>query len=224
MNILVFAPHPDDEILGCGGMLARLTSGGGMATVIYLTSGDAGSLAGDPGELANIREREARQGAAVLGISDLIFLRNPDGYLEYSRDNLIRLVRIVREKRPGLVLAPHAGEIHPDHRVTHELVMESIRRAGGAWFPECGTPPWPVSNVLCYEVFTPLTLATYVEDISDRLDLKLAALGEHASQTGSIAYDEAIVGLNRFRGVTTGKGRFCECFQVMAMEVLGLKA
>ncbi|MDZ4163616.1 MAG: PIG-L deacetylase family protein, partial [Smithellaceae bacterium] len=221
MNVLVFAPHPDDEVLGCGGMLARLTRDGSTATVIYLTSGDAGSLEGAPGALAEIREGEARQGAAVLGISDLIFLRNPDGYLEYSRDNLVNLVRLIRGKRPGLVLAPHAGEIHPDHRVTNELVMEAIRRAGGAWFPECGNTPWPVPQVLCYEIFTPLTQVSYVEDITDRMDLKLSSLREHASQLGSIAYDEAIAGLNRFRGVTTGRGRFCECFQVMVTTQVG---
>ncbi len=218
MRTLVFAPHPDDEILGCGGLIALLVSRGSPVTIVYLTSGDAGSLEKKPAELAGVREEEARQGAAVLGIADLLFLRNPDGYLEYSPVNLKNIVEIIREKKPELVLAPHGGENHPDHRAAHQLAVESVRRAAGAWFAECGRETWLVSHLLCYEVLTPLTQVSYVADITAVMELKLAALQKHSSQVSSISYDEAIMGLNRFRGVTSGKGRFCEGFQVLTSE------
>ncbi|OGY22990.1 MAG: hypothetical protein A2172_03595 [Candidatus Woykebacteria bacterium RBG_13_40_15] len=68
---------------------------------------------------------------------------------------------------------------------------------------------------MCYEVWTPLQEVSYVEDISKFLDLKIKALEQHKSQLQDINYDEAIKGLNRYRGIMTGKGRFCECFQVL---------
>ncbi len=214
MRTLVFAPHPDDEILGCGGLMTLLVMRGSPVSVIYLTSGEAGSLDKKPAELAGIREEEARQGLAVLGITDLLFLNNPDGYLEYSRANLNNIVAIIREKKPELVLAPQGGDDHPDHRVTYQLVIEAVRRAAGEWFAGCGRDTWRVGQLLCYEVLTPLTHVSYVADITDAMDLKLAALRKHSSQLSSTSYDEAIMGLNRFRGVASGEGRFCECFQV----------
>lgn len=223
MKTLVFAPHPDDEILGCGGLIALFVRRGSPVTIVYLTSGDAGSLEKEPEELAGIREGEARQGAAVLGIDDLVFLRNPDGDLEYSRANLNIIVKIIRDRKPELILAPHGEENHPDHRAAHQLVIESVRRAAGAWFAGCGRASWRVPQLLCYEVLTPLTQVSYTADITDVMELKLNALRKHASQVSSSSYDEAITGLNRYRGVTSGRGRFCECFQVVTTELFAEK-
>ncbi len=217
-RILVAAPHPDDEWIGCGGSLLKHIRGGNPVTVVYMTSGEAGGLGRTREALAAVREAEARDAAAFAGITDLIFLGNPDGYLAYDRSNLVALVEILRRIRPDVLYIPHARETHPDHAVTHRLWVETCRRARGPWFSECPGDPWPVGTILCYEVWTPLTEIPCVEDISAFMDLKLAALRRHRSQLDGIPYDEAVAGLNRFRGITTGKGRFCECFAVQALE------
>ncbi len=97
-RVLVFAPHPDDDIIGCGGSIAKHVRGGSDVTVVYMTSGDAGSLKYSKGELAKMREAEAKNAAKVLGVKDLVFLGNADGYLECNKENLVKTVDLIRNK------------------------------------------------------------------------------------------------------------------------------
>lgn len=214
-RVMIFAPHPDDDIIACGGSIARHVQKGDLVSVIYISSGEAGSLSYPPEDLANLREEEARQAAARLGVFDLIFLRNPDGYINLDREQLENLVRLIRNKKPTIVYLPHENESVRDHQQTHHLVMEACKRAAGPWFQACGREPWSVNRILAYEVWTPMQNFTLAEDISGFIQVKLAALREHRTQISDIAYDEAVQGLNRYRGITTGAGQYCECFQII---------
>ena len=220
-RVLVFAAHPDDDIIGVGGSLAKHVRLGNLVSVCYLTSGDSGSLDYAKEELARVREGEARKAANVIGFKDQVFLRNRDGYLEYNEKNLKRLIELVRGKRPDVVYVHSESDGHQDHRTTFRLVIESVGRAGGPWFQECKGKPWVTGTVLAYEVWTPLSDFNYVENISDFMDKKLAALRKHASQIKNVRYDEAAEGLSRFRGAMTGRGKYCEVFQIIrATELL----
>lgn len=221
MNVLVFAPHPDDDIIGCGGSIARHIQKGNHVAVVYMTSGEAGNLEYLPEDLARIREVEAAEAARSLGVTALIFLRNPDGYLQYDQDNLSRIATLIRTKKPNLVYLPHSHDAVPDHQVTHSLVVEGCRRAAGPWFPEYGPQPWQPETLLGYEVWTPLQSVGHSEDISDLIDPKLEALQMHRTQTKYIKYDDAIQGLNRYRGIMTRKGDYCECFQIIQTQYKG---
>jgi LmbE family N-acetylglucosaminyl deacetylase len=214
MKILVFAPHPDDDLIGCGGSIAKNIKQGNDVTIVYMTSGDAGSLKYTKEELAKIREEEAKEAVKIVGVKDLVYLRIPDGYVEYNRDNLVRIIDLIREQKPNLVYMPHKNDAHKDHMRTYELVTEAMGRASGPWFQECKGDPWSVDTVLCYEVWTPLQEISYVEDITEFVELKIKALGQHKSQIQDIQYDEAVKGLDRYRGIMTGKGKYCECFWV----------
>jgi LmbE family N-acetylglucosaminyl deacetylase len=214
-RVLVFAAHPDDDIIGCGGSLAKHVKLGNQVSACYLTSGDAGSLDFPKKELTRIREDEARNAARVIGFRNLTFLRNPDGYLEYSKDNLKKLVELVRDRRPNVVYVHHQFENHQDHRTTFQLASEAVGRAGGPWFQECKGEPWLVETVLAYEVSTPLSDFNYVEDISEFIDKKIAALRKHESQIKNMRYDEAAHGLARYRGAMAGKGKYCEVFKII---------
>ena len=215
MNVVVFAPHPDDDIIGCGGTICGHVQAGYAVTIVYLTSGEAGSLNVLPDELRIIREDEARKGMACLGVDDLIFLHFPDGYLDFSPERIRALVKLIREKKPDVIYLPHAQESPRDHRVTYELVLEAVRRASGPWFQDCGPEPWSVSQVLAYEVWTPIVSPTFYADITPWIDRKTEALCCHASQTAGVSYDEAVKCLNRYRGILSGMGKYCEAFQVI---------
>jgi LmbE family N-acetylglucosaminyl deacetylase len=217
---LVFAPHPDDDVLGCGGSIIKHAGRGNTVGVVYVTSGGCGSLTHGVDETAAIRETEARKAAVLLGISEVHFLRNPDGQLSYSVENLSSMTRLLRDFRPDVVYLPHQHDEHRDHRVTHELVLEACLRAGSPRAPECGGTLWPVGIMLCYEVGTPLPQVNYVEDISGEMEAKVAAMRLHESQLANLRYDEAIRHLNRLRGITTGLGAYCECFQVLRVAEL----
>jgi len=214
-RILVFAAHPDDDIIGCGGSLAKHVKLGNQVSVCYMTSGEAASLDYSKGELARIREGEARNAAQVIGFQDLTYLRNSDGYLKYDQSNLKKLVELVREKQPHIVYVHHQSDGHQDHRIAFQLVNESLGRASASLFQEYKGAPWSTEAVLAYEVWTPLSDFEYVEDISEFIDKKTAALRKHESQIKSIPYDEAFEGLARYRGAITGKGKYCEVFKVI---------
>jgi len=218
MKVVIFAPHPDDDLIGCGGSIAKHVKQGNEVAIVYMTSGDAGSLKYSKQELAKIREIEAKNATEILGVKDLVFLRNPDGYVEYNKENLVKIIDLIREKRPDIIYIPHKSDAHKDHIKTHEMVVEAVGRAAGPWFQECKGKPWSVGTVLCYEVWTPLQEISYVEDITEFIELKIKALEQHKSQIQDIEYNEAVKGLNRYRGIMTGKGKYCECFQVLKIN------
>lgn len=204
MKVLVFAPHPDDDLIGCGGSLAKHVKEGHEVTVVYMTSGEAGSLKYSKDELGKIREKEAKKASKILGIKETIFLRNPDGQLKYNRENLLEIIDLLREKRANLVYVPHDNDAHQDHIKTYELIAGAI-----------GKEPCSINKILCYEVWTPLQNISYVENITEFIELKIKALKQHQSQIQEFHYDEAVRGLNRYRGVMTGEGQYCECFQYL---------
>jgi N-acetylglucosamine malate deacetylase 1 len=217
-RIIVFAPHPDDDIIGCGGSIAKHIQNGKEVTIVYLTSGDSGSLSYSKENLAKLREEEAANGAKVLGTKNLIFLKNPDGYLEANKDNLIKVTKIIRQYQPSIVYLPHNEEGHRDHRVTNEIVLNAVGRAKGEWFQEVGEKPWSVSTVLSYEVHPPLREANYCEDITDYIDSKIKALQEHKSQINNIEYDRGSKALAAYRGTMSSSFKYAECFHIVETD------
>lgn len=213
-RVLAFAAHPDDDLIGCGGSLAKHVKLGNRVSVCYVTSGEAGSLEHSREELAKIREDETKKAAEIIGLADVVFLRNRDGYLEYNEATLTQLVELIRKRQPHVVYVHHHLDAHEDHKVTSLLVNEAIGRAGAPMFQEYKGKPWSVETVLTYEVWTPLSSFNYVEDISEFMSIKTAALRKHQSQIRTIRYDEATEGLARYRGAMTGKGKYCEVFAV----------
>jgi len=207
---MVFAPHPDDDILGCGGTLAQHIQHGAEVLIVYMTSGDAERVSGTTAqELAHIREKEAKNGAAKVGISDLIFLRYPDGKLEASRDAIDQVVNLIGSYKPELVYIPHKRDAHKDHHTTFLIITAAINELLS------GYSDWKAPLVLCYEVWTPLQKYTHKIDISGSIDIKLDALAEHKSQVSapsSTNYLEAVKALNRYRGIMTWTGMYGECF------------
>lgn len=215
MNVVVFAPHPDDDLIGCGGSIAKHLARGRTVRVVYLTSGDAGSRTIDRATLADLREQEAVRAAEVLGFEDLVFLRQDDGYLRDTRELAETLINLVRTCRPQFVYLPHADDNHPDHRTTHQLVTKALSQAAGPWFQGTEGDPWMVPTVLAYEVWTPLRDVSYLEDITDVWQPLCEALRCHKSQMGAIDYEAMVSGLSHYRGIMLSPGRRAEAFSVL---------
>jgi N-acetylglucosamine malate deacetylase 1 len=218
MRVMVFSPHPDDDLIGCGGSIAKHLKNGNEVTVVYLTSGDSGGLDYSKKELMKIREKEAKSALSCIGVKNFIFLRNPDGYLEYNEDNVVEITKLIRDKKPNIVYIPHREDAHKDHQTTNILVTEAVGRASAPCFQECGNKPWSVSKVLGYEVWTPLASFQYIEDISEFIELKIKALSRHKSQVKAVKYDEAVRSLNKYRGLMFGGSEYCEVFQVLKVD------
>lgn len=219
-RVLVFACHPDDDVIGCGGSVAKHVKKGNSVAIAYLTSGDAGSIKTPKTELARIREHEAAGGASVLGVHDMDFLRYPDGYLASQADAWVKVTNLLRARRPDVVYFHHEHDTHPDHQAAYRTVLQSLFRAAGPWFQETEGEPWHVPTALAYEVWSPMTQFDYAEDITDFMDAKVQALNQHVSQVGDVSYVDGMKGLAAYRGFLAGC-RYAEVFRVIRASDLG---
>lgn len=200
-RILVVAPHPDDETLGCGALLATATAAGGAVTVVVVTDGARSHPveAGGP-DLVGVRAAELRAATAALGVAgcDVVELGLPDGELSAAYADLVaRLVDVVRTHQPDDVFATAAGEPHPDHDAVGRAVREAVPAAGGTariWeYPVWLWASWPVSRQVPprrgLRELRALLAGRRVAAVSTRAVLarKRDALAEYRSQLGGSA-------------------------------------
>ena len=208
MNVLVIAPHPDDETIGCGGTLCLHAGRGDRVCVVYLTSGELG-LKHLPRNKAWLkREREAAQAARILGVTKQFFLRLPDWFIGEDIARAANKLRpVLKQACPELIYLPHKQEWHPDHKAALPIVGAALI---GSSLPEF--------VVRAYEVWTPLAGYGHVEDISAVMPRKLRALRAHESQLKAFDYERAVIGLNQFRGALAAKCRYAEVFQSLDLK------
>jgi LmbE family N-acetylglucosaminyl deacetylase len=205
-RLLVLAPHPDDEVIGCGGLLALHLREGRPVRVVVATDGaEAGA--------GPIREQECRRGLDRLGSgAEVEFLRFADRGLDAGATP--RLREQIRAWRPDLILVPSAIEIHPDHFALARIFCDLVQ-ADAALFAELAT-----AKVAFYEVGQPLRPNAIV-DITAVADLKYAAIHEHASQLEQRDYAGYARGLNTYRAMTLPPGaRFAEAYFVVDLPSL----
>ena len=219
--ILAFGAHPDDIEFGCGGTVRKLIEKGWSAVHVCVTSGEAGSSTIDRATLAATREQEARRAAEVLGAERVHFLRAADGLTQYSRDHKIAVINLIREVRPEILFVHASSDQFPDHKLIHELVMSAVAGAAGPWYQESIGEPHLAGTILGYEVWHPLNIYQLSVDITTTVERKLAALRCHRSQIEATHYDEASLGLARYRGVMSFSSTHAEVFEVLRTS-LGL--
>lgn len=134
MNILVFAPHPDDEVLGCGGTIARYVSEGNHVYVCIVTSGfppvyeQDYRIAKENG-WPHVQYPDIMGAHKILGIKETFFLQFPAVQLETvpRYDINEKISSLVRKLSPEVVLIPHFGDMQKDHAITAEAVMVAVR-------------------------------------------------------------------------------------------------
>jgi LmbE family N-acetylglucosaminyl deacetylase len=190
---LVITAHPDDVDYGAAGTIATWTRAGIEVRYVVATSGDAGGFDDDfpRAEMAALREREQRDAAAAVGVTEVTFLHYPDGQvyptLELRRD----LSREIRRFKPQRVLT-QSPEInweriyasHPDHRAVGEAALNAVYpdARNPYTFPElreAGFEAWTVPELWMMAGTQP----NHYVDVTDTLDAKIAALRAHKSQT-----------------------------------------
>jgi LmbE family N-acetylglucosaminyl deacetylase len=194
----VVAPHPDDDAIGCGGMLARAAALGADVAVIYVTDGSAShprSRRFPPRVLRDVRECEARSGLRVLGVAaEPTFLRVRDGTAAdlrgRARERVVRaLAATLVAHRCEIVFGPWPGEPHPDHAAAAALLDAALARCPrpprlwtyAVWLEEFGTPDdRPPPDVPFVDVLL---------DARERA-VKRAAILAHRSQTSDLIDDD----------------------------------
>lgn len=215
-RLLVLAPHPDDEIIGCGGLVALHASEGRGIETIIATDGSAAQPDGtSPDDYSALRENESIAGLAVVNAPAPTFLRFLDRTLESSIAELsAALGGIIEKFRPDLILLPSPVEIHPDHRALCRAFIDLIHAR------EEISRDLPLCRVAFYEVSQPIRPNLLV-DITAVADLKFKALAEHRSQMSLHDYHHYATGLNQYRTMTLGDDcRFAEGYWVVELPTL----
>jgi LmbE family N-acetylglucosaminyl deacetylase len=206
MNVLVIAPHPDDETIGCGGALCGHVDKGDRVIVVFLTSGELGLKDLPPKRAWKVREGEAKAAGRLLGVARLEFLRLPDWMVgEHLKRGSRLLMPLLQAEHPEVVYLPHPRDWHPDHEAALPLLRGALHNVRLASVELRG-----------YEVWTPLCEFDRVEDITHVMPRKLRALRAHRSQLGEFDYLRAVRGLNQFRGALAARRPYAEVFQSIA--------
>ena len=224
---LFVAAHPDDIDFGTAGTAAVLTSAGVEVSYCLVTSGDAGGDASThtKAERAAIREREQRAAAAEVGVTDLTFLGFPDGMLEPTLEVRREIAKVIRVKKPDLVVAQNPERnweriygSHPDHMAAGEATMRAV-------YPDARNPHF--FPELLAEGFAPHTVPqvwvagmtpTMMVDTTEAFPRKLAALRCHESQVGDREdLEEMLRTWGETNATTWGlpAGRLAEGFRVV---------
>lgn len=210
-SLLILAAHPDDEVLGCGGTIAKLSDAGSIVHVAFLADGvfsRTGDGAAQQEELI-ARRRAAQKACDILGVRSVSFGDFPDNRMDTIPllDIVQAVEAVIARHQPAMVFTHHVGDVNIDHRRLYEAVMTACR-------PQSHHP---VKTLLSFEVpsstewhlpggalpFTP----NWFVDISATLSRKVAALEAYATELRAWPHPRSIRGvehLAHWRGATVG--------------------
>lgn len=205
-TVLVIATHPDDEVLGCGGVMARHADRGDQVHALVVTRGAPDVF---HHEFVEQVRREFREAQEVLGTTGFQFLDFPapklDSVAGYELASSIG--QVIRSLQPQVVYLPHRGDIHADHQAVFQATLVAARPIN-----DC-----PVRTLLCYETLSETEWAapfgdnafmpTVFVDITETLDRKLQAMACYHSQLKEPPHSRSLQALEaqaRLRGATVG--------------------
>ena len=218
MRVLVIAPHPDDETLGCGGTLLKHVAAGDSVSWVIVTKAHEPRW---PAEVIERRERQIEQVSATYGFAKRFRLSFPAGRLDAVplEDLMDAINEIVVEVRPDWIYNVHAGDVHSDHRAVFDATMSAVKSFNSA--------SKGVSRLLSYETIsstdaTPPTPATVFLpnlycDITPFLERKLEIMSLYEGEVHPYPLPralESIRALARFRGATIA-AEYAEAFMLL---------
>lgn len=223
-SAMVIVAHPDDAEFTVAGLVAAWARAGCRVTYVICTDGNAGSH--EPGmtreKLAEIRRTEQRAACATLGVNEVVFLGYDDGQLKPTLDLRRDLVRVIRQHKPEVVITGDPTALffgdeyinHPDHRAAAQAALDAVAPASAMplLWPEVGVPH-RVRGVYVHGNGKP-NLWT---DVTETIELKIAALKQHASQMGDWDPTEMIKKWSAETGKEKGLA-YAESYRVITLE------
>lgn len=206
-SVLIIAAHPDDEVLGCGGSIAKFSKEGIKVTVAFLADGE--SSRGNSKNYDNLilkRRQNAKKALNILGCSSIEFLDYPDNRLDSI--DLLTLVKsvekLIYKYKPLTIFTHFQNDLNIDHQITHKAVMTACR-------PQ---PNFCVKNMFFFEVPSSTEWNTresfipnYYIDITKSLNTKIKSLGHYNTEMRKYPHPrsiKAIENLAHYRGSSVG--------------------
>jgi len=212
-RILVIAPHPDDEVLGCGGTIARLSGQDYDVFILIVTRGYTPDWSE---EFLKNRPKEIKKSHKILGVKKTLFLN----YLTVKLDAIPKkelndnLAEIIEQVKPDIVFIPHKGDLNHDHRIIFESSLVALRPT-----------KWKVSKVFTYEVLSETEWGYEIAmfkpnvyyDITETFQVKIEAMQAYSSELREFPHPrslEAIEALAKKRGSEIGV-KYAEAFYLL---------
>lgn len=210
-TIVILAGHPDDEVLGCGGTIAKLADEGATIHVAFLADGVFSRVGDASAQQAELiaRRAAAQKACDILGVTSVFFGDFPDNRMDTVAllDIIKPIEALVAKYQPDTVFTHHAGDVNIDHQRIHQAVVTACR-------PQRGHP---VKTLLCFEVSSstewqlpgsaPVFAPNWFVDISGTLERKLAALDVYAAELRDWPHPRSRQGIEHlahWRGATVG--------------------
>ena len=205
-NILVIAPHPDDEVLGCGGIMKKYSEAGDQVYVLVISRGTSKFYSDE--RIDNVR-KEARNAHHILGVKETIFLDFPAPELDTVSISEISkaIAEVINKFNIQIVFLPHRGDIHHDHTIVFNAGLVASRPV----------EQYSIKEIYCYETLSETEWAAPFGDdafipnhfvnVTNQFEVKLKAMECFKSQIRPFPNSrslEAIEALAKFRGATVG--------------------
>jgi LmbE family N-acetylglucosaminyl deacetylase len=205
--------HPDDLEYGAAAAVARWTNQGKHVAYVIVSSGEAGIAGQDPAVVGPLREDEERRSAAVVGVSEVLFLGHTDGLIEYGVPLRRDLARALRHLQPEVVITMsfdltwgEDGPVnHADHRAVGLAVLDACRDAANEWvFPELALPRAHIKDAYVATSGNP----SHFVDVTATIDAGVASLREHHAYLeglgGDFDPDEFLRNIAGYVGMAAG--------------------
>jgi N-acetylglucosamine malate deacetylase 1 len=210
-SILVIAAHPDDEVLGCGGTIAKYSEKGHKIHIAFLSDGvfsRSGKNKVKNEELAR-RKKAARKACKILGANSLSFENFPDNSMDtVPLLNITKKIEmLINKHKPSMIFTHHSGDINIDHKIIHQAVITACRPQKGhtvktlLFFEVPSSTEWQISG--SGTIFSP----NWFEDISETYNKKILALEAYEEEMREWPHPRSIKGvsyLNKWRGGIVG--------------------
>jgi LmbE family N-acetylglucosaminyl deacetylase len=222
MRVLVVAAHPDDEILGCGGTMARLAREGHEVRAAILAEGLSSRYAhredADPGQLQHLHA-QAQQAASKVGARESVLCKLPDNRLDTVP--LLEVVKVVEELvarfQPEVIYTHHPGDLNVDHGVVHRAVLTATRPVAGQCVSEIYAFEVPSSTEWAFQRLEPSFRPSVFVDITETLETKIEAMACYDTETRKFPHPRSPEAL---RAIATRWGSVVGLPAVEAFELI----
>ncbi len=202
-KVLVVAAHPDDEVLGCGGTIAKHVHHGDKVQVMFMADGFRSRVSGRK------RDNLAEEASRILGCEKPILLNLPDNQMDVlpMLDIVQKIERVVNDFQPEIVYTHHCGDLNIDHQLTHKAVMTACRPLPGCCVTEIYS--FEVLSATHWQSFSMGSVFSpnYFIDVSNFINQKIEALHCYDNEMKELPHArsyESVENLAKFRGNTIG--------------------
>ncbi|MDR0920003.1 MAG: PIG-L family deacetylase [Oscillospiraceae bacterium] len=226
MKILTIAAHPDDEILGCGGFINRLTDSKDVAECLILATGATSRHTKENEESEKeiiLLHNNAKEATSTIGYSEIYFEKFPDNRMDDV--DLLDIIKIIEnhiEKiKPDMILTHHCNDLNIDHKITFQAVITACRPMAGSYVKKILSFETPSATEWQFPYHKNSFAPNVFIDITENLEIKLKALSHYESEMRDTPHprsNEKIRALAEYRGGIIGV-KYAEAYELI-YEVL----